>query len=305
MKSLDQIEPRIPITNVPVTISQPGSYYLTGNLTCTTCTNSSQNGITVASGNVTIDLNGFSLLGSLGSGDGISSTGASNCVVRNGTVTGWGAVGIDLTFGGQVLNCVVSGNQAAGIGVYAGLVRDCTAVYNGGTGIVANQSTVGGCTASYNTGYGIYGPGHSTINSCSAAYNHGPGIYASDYCTISGCTANQNQSTDGIRVDYFCNVSNNTADANIGTPGSLGGIHATANGNRIDSNHTFNNTGDGILVNTNATGNIVIRNTSGNNVGFQFRVPGAPGQPPAGANIIGPIVTDATNASANAWANFQ
>ena len=34
-KTLDEVEPRIPITSVPLTISQPGSYYLTGNLGAT------------------------------------------------------------------------------------------------------------------------------------------------------------------------------------------------------------------------------------------------------------------------------
>ena len=35
MKSLAQIEPRTPISSVPFTITQPGSYYLTTNLTTT------------------------------------------------------------------------------------------------------------------------------------------------------------------------------------------------------------------------------------------------------------------------------
>ena len=34
MKTLDEVEPRIPISqgDLPLTITQPGSYYLTGNL---------------------------------------------------------------------------------------------------------------------------------------------------------------------------------------------------------------------------------------------------------------------------------
>ncbi len=59
MRSLDQIyarlDARIPITNssTPVTISTPGSYYLTTNLTV-----SNGNPITIATNNVTLDLNG-------------------------------------------------------------------------------------------------------------------------------------------------------------------------------------------------------------------------------------------------------
>src|ERR1051325_5982475 len=61
MKSLAQIEPRTPISSLPFSITQPGSYYLSGNLTGTT-------GITIAASGVTLDLNGFELVGGAGSG---------------------------------------------------------------------------------------------------------------------------------------------------------------------------------------------------------------------------------------------
>src|SRR4051794_16844860 len=59
MKTLDQVEPRIAITSVPINISTPGSYYLTGNLIGATNTA----GIAIYTGNVTLDLNGFALKG--------------------------------------------------------------------------------------------------------------------------------------------------------------------------------------------------------------------------------------------------
>src|SRR5690348_17610582 len=55
MKSLDQVEPRIPISSAPALILNPGSYYLTTNLIGT----ANQNGISVLADNVTIDLNGL------------------------------------------------------------------------------------------------------------------------------------------------------------------------------------------------------------------------------------------------------
>ncbi len=55
MKTLDQIRPGIPITNLPFTISSWGHYYLTGNLTVF---DTNQPAITVSAGGVTIDLNG-------------------------------------------------------------------------------------------------------------------------------------------------------------------------------------------------------------------------------------------------------
>ena len=60
MKSLDQLEPRTPISSVPYTITQSGSYYLTTNLTA----NPAEYGIAVLADDVTIDLNGFTLTGS-------------------------------------------------------------------------------------------------------------------------------------------------------------------------------------------------------------------------------------------------
>src|SRR5215211_1514378 len=60
MKTLQQVEPRMPISVIPTNITQSGSYYLTTNLSV----NNPQDGITIFSGNVTIDLNGFSLSGS-------------------------------------------------------------------------------------------------------------------------------------------------------------------------------------------------------------------------------------------------
>src|SRR4051812_13288192 len=95
MKSLDQIEPRTPISSLPFNISQAGSYYLTTNLTGQAGTN----GITISTDNVTIDLNGFALIGVGGSLDGISinATNHRNLAVYGGTVCNWGDDGVDFS----------------------------------------------------------------------------------------------------------------------------------------------------------------------------------------------------------------
>src|SRR2546423_524274 len=75
MKTLDQVEPRIPVnaTNTPgdasavFKITQSGSYYLTGNITGV----SGKHGIYITTGNVTLDLMGFDLVGVAGSLDGV------------------------------------------------------------------------------------------------------------------------------------------------------------------------------------------------------------------------------------------
>jgi hypothetical protein len=52
-------DPRTPISSLPYKITAPGSYYLTANLTAT----GNGAGITISANNVTLDLNGFALIG--------------------------------------------------------------------------------------------------------------------------------------------------------------------------------------------------------------------------------------------------
>jgi hypothetical protein len=90
MKTLQQVEPRTPISSAPYTISQPGSYYLTTNLT------SGEHGIIIATNGVTLDLMGFTITGDGGRYDyGIFLDGATNnlieqVVVKNGIVRNFG-----------------------------------------------------------------------------------------------------------------------------------------------------------------------------------------------------------------------
>jgi hypothetical protein len=89
MKTLDQMEPRTPISTYGTNITAGGSYYLTANLTGASTT---QDAITISADNVTIDLNGFALLNTAGTGtsaDGISFTSRKNVTIRNGTIQGF------------------------------------------------------------------------------------------------------------------------------------------------------------------------------------------------------------------------
>src|SRR5690349_14020926 len=75
MKTLQQIEPRIDLQNAPAAavnttnnnidyaITQPGSYYLSANLSAT-----KSNCISIESAGVTLDLNGFEISRGTGSG---------------------------------------------------------------------------------------------------------------------------------------------------------------------------------------------------------------------------------------------
>lgn len=159
MKSLDQIEPRTPISSLPFTITIPGSYYVTTNLTGVV----NQNGISISADNVTIDLNGFTLFGGGGgSGEAIwSPTAQQNLVVRNGTVRGWPGSGINFYDHGSSLTLVQNiqsiSNGFTGFAVKNGSrVTDCTATGNGLRGfIVDNDVLVEHCKATGSTVFGI------------------------------------------------------------------------------------------------------------------------------------------------------
>lgn len=95
MKTLQQVEPRTPIAGGTYSsgpsISQPGSYYLTGDIIAT---NDSASGISISASNVTLDLNGFSIISTRvtpGNTTGISAnfSGRTNVTVRNGRVVGF------------------------------------------------------------------------------------------------------------------------------------------------------------------------------------------------------------------------
>jgi len=91
----------IPISqrDIPLVITQPGSYVLVGNLSVSDPTASA---IAVSADNVTIDLNGFTVTGpgkGNGTGMGVRSDTATthdNVVVRNGKVASWGSVCVHL-----------------------------------------------------------------------------------------------------------------------------------------------------------------------------------------------------------------
>ena len=86
--------PGIPINSLPFTIEACGQYFLTDCLTGV----SGSNGIVIDADDVTLDLNGFALLGVPGSLDGVTVTGGAreNVTVKDGIVRGWGEHGIDL-----------------------------------------------------------------------------------------------------------------------------------------------------------------------------------------------------------------
>ncbi|MCA1779889.1 MAG: hypothetical protein LC637_11040 [Xanthomonadaceae bacterium] len=99
----------------PVLITESGSYRLTSNLT----TNSSNiTLIRVTADNVSIDLNGFSLLGpnaGAGTGDGIDAGGRNHINIRNGSIKGMGGAGVAIGGASYLEDLVVAQNRSGGI----------------------------------------------------------------------------------------------------------------------------------------------------------------------------------------------
>ena len=229
---------------------------------------SGQDGITINADDVTLDLNGFALIGVPGSLTGINVPGAQrNITVMNGSVRDWGFFGIGslnssdgryqdvgvfnsgsngilVGEGHVILRCTAEGNS--GVGISTGdrsIVSHCTAKSNSGWGIeVDSGSTVESCTVDSNTSHGIltenFFDATYSITNCVAVNNGGVGINAQIGGSVIGCTASGN--LDGIFVGsggiaLNCSVTENTRD----------GISVHFNG-RVISNNCEDNGAAGI-----------------------------------------------------------
>jgi parallel beta-helix repeat protein len=226
MKTLDEVEPRIPIpaSAIPTgyyQITQSGSYYLTGDRYAVVT------GIIVAADNVTIDLMGYQLIGpDGGTGNGIEMQNCQNVEIRNGTVRDFGRWGVydgyATSSGHRVIGVRAVSNGYSGIemkGVDA-LVEDCRAAENGHNGIAV---------------------GHSSTVTGNNVYNNGwAGIHAQSACTVTGNSAQGNQN-HGIMTSHGCTVTGNNASRNVGS-----GINASAS--TVVANTAFYNGAYGIAL---------------------------------------------------------
>jgi hypothetical protein len=248
MKTLDQIEARTPIPKtsaIPIAgphfiISQPGSYYLTGNITV-----SSEDGIRVASDDVTLDLNGFTIRSTLEDvdiGAGIRVLGLrSNLSVRNGCIVSGSivpenaatieAVGFVNGIGplneisdrisqltvtdvqvrgvasigilGQVQSTLTRcGADSCGeIGLVGDIVRDCTAARVGSIGILAGNATNSSAASFGGIGFYI----RENANNC-----HGSGTTGTGLQVVGNASQCSGSSTQDIGLMCQGNASDCT-----------------------------------------------------------------------------------------------
>ena len=192
----------------PVTISDTGSYRLTSDLLIPDVNTTA---ISVEANDVSIDLNGFSIVQSScvgastascvsgsGTGSGVDATVPHEAtMVHNGSIVGMGDDGVDLNAQSRVENLHVRWNAGDGIDVVAG-------------------SEVSGCLAFENTGRGIYGSGGVTISNNTVRDNGGNGIDGG----VSGSLILENISNsnggDGIVTSGTSYVRENIVRSNIG-----------------------------------------------------------------------------------------
>jgi hypothetical protein len=229
MKTLAQIEPRTPVSSAPFTISVPGSYYLTTNLTV-----SSGNAITIATSGVTLDLNGFTIASTAPSATGngiLLSGGLRNITIQNGFIQGGVTNNSAGSYSGSGFGYGIyySGSSPGNILVSRVSVSGCL---NYGIWLSTGDSTVvESCTVRM---IGSYGIGADTIKSSSAT---DCGSYALFGVQVSDCRGQSSGSEDGVnattaqncygRSSYGNGVSASTAQNCYGDSTSGTGLLAT------------------------------------------------------------------------------
>ncbi len=199
MKTLDEIEPRTPISLLPYTISASGSYYITGDLTGVI----GQHGLTIETNDVTIDLVGHSLIGpdpNDGTENGIYMNGRSNIEIRNGTVCKF--------LYGIYENDAENSNTHRIINIRAISNMACGICLSGCGNLVKN------CTAADNVQHGISTGAGSTLIGNTACFNLMHGIYVTGQCLLNNNTAYSNNLSDDGYLNISADESTNTLGLN-------------------------------------------------------------------------------------------
>jgi len=241
MKTLDQVEPRIPLVagspgvsiGVSIFITQPGSYYLTGNLQIT----GNDTGIRINASGVSLDLMGHSIIapasGNAGSAIFVEAD-YSNIRIQNGhilstttfaessfTPNGF-SYGILTSAGGisnniSISNVTISGSRFDGIWVNGQgcIVANCSVFITAGIGIRNANGTVVDSVVHTTGSTGISA---SVVSNCRVNNALGAGISAA---TVSNSYARS------ISSSGSSGISATTVDSSVGITSGIHGISAT------------------------------------------------------------------------------
>ncbi|RMD65839.1 MAG: hypothetical protein D6824_01930 [Planctomycetota bacterium] len=341
-KPLAEIEPRVAVNaaNTPgdndatpslFKITEPGSYYLTNDIVG----EAGKHGVEITASDVTLDLNGFSLVGVPGSLDGVHvSAAVEGVTIRNGAAHDWGGAGISGFFARRAIVERIRAHNNGGLGIRVGdssVVQACVVRSNGSSGVLTGTacsvvdtvadtntgnglfvgagSTVRGCVATFNTFAGINaGPSSSVLN-CAASHNSQSGFEIGANSVVQVCTATNNGS-DGIKAGSGSSVTQCVSNQNSGDGVSID-ANSLVKDNACSLNNaagvhvrgsdvhvegnTATNNNQGFLVDMG--GNLIVRNSASGNVS-NFAI--------APSNTVGAIVTSGAIATnLNPHANYS
>ena len=180
MKTLDEVEARIPIrpSDMPITIGNPGSYYLTGNFTAGAATHA----VFVNAEHVTVDLNGYSLDGNrVGTHAIYINADIKTTTIRNGYIHNWTGMGVN----GEEAERTYLENVHVAATTNEG-------VYLGPSSIAVQCSTTG-CQRGFVLG------GNSILKRCTARNNTLNGFLTTSTCMVTECVASGN-GTNGLEA---------------------------------------------------------------------------------------------------------
>lgn len=268
-KTLTQVEPRTAINsaNTPgdndvsaglYKITKPGSYYLEDNLTGV----SGKHGIKVVANNVTIDLNGFQLIGVAGTKDGINASQVSGLRIINGHFAGWGFAAVRLTqvtgasLGDLTARGCVTGFFVAG----SGAVDSCEAIGNSGVGFSGTGVRFTDCRSTENQSFGFSLDDGCVLRSCVSSRNTGAGFNCNFNLDLVDCVASGNGgdgvlALGGARV-IGCVAEDNSGSGIVAAGTNGGGIIRDCSA-RFNGVHGFAASTGFTLLNNNAYQNAV------------------------------------------------
>lgn len=290
--AVEQVEARIDLATVAAgsgykhLILESGSYYLSNHIAV-----SETSGIYIGAPDVSIDLNGFKIYRTSGSGGyGIYiASGKNRATIKNGSIQGFssGLYAIsgypNYVYGCHFEKLSVSGCSDYGIHASSSsLILNCCSHDNLGQGFFASRnSIIKQCISRNDGGFaGIYASENSRIENCTVIAHKGTGdsnsgIYASQGSSVQNCQVRYSSSTNssasaGIGIYVYsgsmvegCVVELNKSDGIAAAAGNCviennrcvhNGLNGDGAGIHIFPN-SYYNTGGNRIMNNNVTQN--------------------------------------------------
>ena len=221
------------------TLSAPGNYFLTKNLTA------AGDCLVIAAANVAIDLKGRTISGN-GTGSGITDDGLDRdyAIVANGNIHNFDT-GVNLHSSGSAIisNLNVSNNGSQGV-----FISECC-------------NTLDSVTANNNLTGIVLQSDDSSLNKIQANGNSNGGILISECCnTLVGSTVSNNT---GVGVDMTGGGDSFVVASKIQKNSDIG-LEMTRGDNGVISSTTSKNGGDGMDLTTNGDNMVVASKSTGN-----------------------------------------